>query len=121
MAHSGGDAPALVCHVPDHDHAWVHLSATVDPAGVDGEPEVLGWTLTLGYPSDAEPWAHFDETALDLPEQAVMLDWSAAIYARLHLPGKTDPTQIAALITRLMTHVQGIAESERIEIALEYK
>jgi hypothetical protein len=120
MAISEGKSPSLICHAPDVDHAWVHLSIEHDVEAGTGSPQRPAWKLALGYPSEQAPPVAFEQAALTLPEGTTILDWSARIHAGLRLPGEVSPTRIAVLIEDIMIHIQRTSASESIELALEY-
>lgn len=74
----------------------------------------------MGYPLSSEPLTEFRRTTVILPEGTQVLDWMAGVYARLHLPTRTGPTQIAQVIIALMTQIQHVTAGEEVEITLEY-
>lgn len=115
-----GQTPDLICNAPGHDHGWVHLSARTGTQEEANRQEILGWVLTLGYPSERDAGIMFEETGLDLPDGTHTISQTANVYVKLLLPSETSPTEIAHIVRHIMVNIQHVEIDEKAEIALEY-
>lgn len=112
--------PALVCHLPEHEDSWLHLTAVAGPVVVDAPPMLSGWKLVLGYPTREQPGDLLKRLSITLPAGAGIGQWEAGIYAGIHLPADTPPEAIAALMVSIAQCLQNVGSGQSIETALEY-